>query len=281
MPVLPSSDEINRNIQHALSEDLNQQTDLTALLIDQERINEAQIITRQAAIFCGQAWVTQCFRTLDPDCQITWHIKDGDALQPDQTLCHIQGRTRALLTAERTALNFAQTLSATATRTHEYVQAISGTQAKILDTRKTLPGLRLAQKYAVATGGGCNQRIGLFDGILIKENHISAAGSIQAALHNARQISNNRVPIQIEVETLSELQQALDADARLILLDNFSVTQLTRAVAMNDGHAELEASGGITLNNVKAVAQTGVHRISIGALTKDIQAIDLSMSLLS
>jgi nicotinate-nucleotide pyrophosphorylase (carboxylating) len=268
--------EIARNIETALAEDIGT-GDLTAGLIAAEKIATATVISREAAVLCGTAWFEACFRRLDPQVQIQWLAQDGDSVAPDQTLCRIEGQARALLSAERPALNFLQTLSATATATRRYVDAIQGSGAVIMDTRKTLPGLRLAQKYAVKVGGGENQRTGLFDGILIKENHILAAGGIAAVLAQAHQAAPPGVSVQIEVENLDELEQALSAGARLILLDNFSLADMRQAVVTTARRALLEASGGITLECVRAIAETGVDRISIGSLTKDIQAVDLSM----
>lgn len=267
------------NVLGALAEDIgstNAADDLTAQLIPNQQIAKAAIISRDSAVICGLAWVQTCFHQLDAHISIDWHIKEGDQVEPNQSLATISGNARAMLTAERCALNFLQTLSATATATRTFVDAISGTKAKILDTRKTIPGLRLAQKYAVLVGGGHNQRLGLYDGILIKENHIAAAGGISQALVAAKQIAKN-IPIQIEVENLHELRQALAAGASSILLDNFSTSDLAEAVSINHGQAILEASGGIHLGNVRSIALTGVDRISIGQLTKHIQAIDLSM----
>jgi nicotinate-nucleotide pyrophosphorylase (carboxylating) len=214
---------------------------------------------------------------LDPNCTITWFVRDGSKIEPNEKLCEVRGDARALLTAERAALNFLQTLSATATLTRKYVEAINGSQTKIMDTRKTIPSLRAAQKYAVRTGGGHNQRIGLFDGILIKENHIHAAGGIREALQQAFLLAPEGATVQIEVENMDELSEALDAGARLILLDNFDLDGMRDAVQFTSRRAELEASGGINLKMVRAIAETGVDRISIGALTKDVNAIDLSM----
>jgi nicotinate-nucleotide pyrophosphorylase (carboxylating) len=268
-------DAISRDVNAALAEDIDT-GDLTAQLISPAQSATATIISREAAVICGIPWVERCFQQIAPETRIDWQISEGDRVQPGQLLCEINGSARALLTVERCALNFLQLLSATATLTRQYVDAISGTAAQIFDTRKTLPGLRLAQKYAVTVGGGMNQRIGLYDGILIKENHIIAAGSIEAALEAAHNISKH-VPVQIEVETLAQLDIALEADAKLILLDNFDLQQLRSAVDLNAGRAVLEASGGIHIGNVREVALTGVHRISIGNLTKNVQAVDLSM----
>lgn len=266
---------IDDAVRHAIAEDIGQ-GDLTAELVPAAQLVRATIVCREPAVICGQPWVESCLRQLAPDSEIRWQLSEGDEAAPGQVLCMLHGHARGLLTAERCALNFLQTLSATATATRRYVDAVAGTGARIMDTRKTLPGLRLAQKYAVTVGGGMNQRIGLYDGILIKENHIAAAGGIAAVLEAARRIGGE-VPVQIEVESLTELQAALAADARLILLDNFSLDQLRDAVRLTAGRAALEASGNIHLGNVREVALTGVDRISIGGLTKHVQAIDLSM----
>ena len=277
MPLIPDlPSHIQANISAALDEDAGD-LDLTAQLIPPQQIGHATVITRQDAVLCGTQWFDGCFKALDPNCTLHWLAQDGDAVKTNQTLCEIRGNARAMLTAERAALNFLQTLSATATLTRRYVEAVVGTRAKIMDTRKTLPGLRMAQKYAVKTGGGHNQRIGLFDGILIKENHIIAAGGVRPALAEAFHIAPKGATIQIEVENLGQLREALDAGAKLILLDNFDLDGMRAAVAFTAGRAELEASGGINLDNVRAIAATGVDRISIGGLTKDIQAVDLSM----
>ncbi|MDA8093040.1 MAG: carboxylating nicotinate-nucleotide diphosphorylase [Betaproteobacteria bacterium] len=267
---------IEQNVSVALAEDLGT-GDLTAQLIAAGALARAQVISRETGILCGSAWFESCFRRLDPTVRVRWQVGDGEAMAPMQPLCEIEGRARAMLSAERPALNFLQCLSATATNTHRYVQAIQGTRARIYDTRKTLPGLRQAQKYAVRMGGGENQRIGLFDGVLIKENHILAAGGIAPALAAARRLSPAGTPIQIEVENLAELEEALEGGAELVLLDNFALTHLREAVHATGQRAVLEASGGITLENVRTIAETGVERISIGSLTKDIKAIDLSL----
>lgn len=267
---------IKINVTAALAEDLGS-GDLTAQLIPADQQTRATLITREQAILCGKPWFEACFKTLDPLLKISWCAEEGDRVQANATLCEIHGNARALLSAERPALNFLQTLSAVATTTQQYVDAVVGTDAQIMDTRKTLPGLRIAQKYAVKIGGGINQRIGLFDGILIKENHIAAAGGIKAALDAAQRKTGADVSIQIEVESMDELQQALDAGAKLILLDNFSLEQMREAVRITQQRAELEASGGITLDNVRAIADTGVTRISIGGLTKHVRAVDLSL----
>ncbi len=266
---------IQHDVQQALDEDIAS-GDLTAQLIPVGQAAAASILCRDHAVICGIPWATEAFRHISKDIVLEWQVQEGDKVAPNTILCQLSGPARALLTAERCALNFLQTLSATATATRRYVDAIAGTRSHILDTRKTLPGLRLAQKYAVRIGGGMNQRIGLYDGILIKENHIAAAGSIEAVLQNARAL-NAGVPIQIEVETLEQLRIALDAGATLILLDNFDTTQLREAVQMTNGQAILEASGGIELDNLREIALTGVDRISIGGLTKHVHAIDLSM----
>lgn len=268
--------DIQKNVIDALAEDIAC-GDLTARLLPETASARAQVITRQSGVLCGTQWFDACFRALDPDCVINWQARDGDSIRPGQTLCELSGRARALLTGERAALNLLQTLSATATATRRHVDAVAGLPVKIMDTRKTLPGLRHAQKYAVRTGGGHNQRAGLYDGILIKENHIAAAGSIKAVLDAAFELAPAGVSVQIEVENWMQLDEALQAGAKLILLDNFDLEALCSAVQHTAGRAELEASGGITLSGLRAVAETGVDRISIGALTKDIEALDLSM----
>lgn len=273
--MLPPTTEIERNVRLALEEDIGS-GDLTAQLVPADQLATATVISREEAVLCGSAWFEACFRLLDKNIHIQWHAEEGARIHPNQMLCEISGNARALLTAERCALNFLQTLSGIATVTRLYVDAIAGTPAAILDTRKTLPGLRLAQKYAVTVGGGTNQRIGLYDGILIKENHIAAAGGIRFALAAAKK-TGGAVPIQIEVETLEQLQTALDAGANLILLDNFPPELMRKAVTLTADRAQLEASGNITLDNVRTVAETGVQRISIGSLTKNVKALDLSM----
>lgn len=267
---------IELNITTALTEDIGN-GDITAQLIPATQTAKAKVISRNQAVLCGKAWFEGCFKRLDPDIHIHWYVQDGDRISPTQTLCEISGNARAMLTAERPALNLLQTLSGTATLTRSYVDKISGTSATVMDTRKTLPGLRIAQKYAVLTGGGKNQRTGLYDGILIKENHIAAAGSITSVLEEARKLATTDITIQIEVENMSQLAEAIQADAKLILLDNFSFSKLREAVTFNAKRAVLEASGGITLETVRLVAETGVDRISVGSLTKDVKAVDLSM----
>ena len=280
-----------RDVAHALSEDLGTDPasgDLTAGLIRVERRAKARILAREAAVLCGTAWVEAAFKALDPLVQLRWHVGEGQRCQPDQVVLEIGGQARALLSAERTALNFLQLLSGVASKTARYVAAVTGvagSRAQIVDTRKTLPGLRLAQKYAVHTGGGVNHRIGLFDAVLIKENHIAAAGGIAQVLAQARSAAPGARFVQIEVETLAQLREALDHGARMILLDNMDLATLHAAVALNAevgagrtlGPAVLEISGGVTLDRLATLAATGVDRISIGTLTKDVQATDYSM----
>jgi nicotinate-nucleotide pyrophosphorylase (carboxylating) len=276
MPESELGSSIRRNVANSLDEDINT-GDLSAQLLPATLASSAQIITRQQGVLCGTQWFDACFRMQDPECAINWLAKDGDRISAGQTLCEVQGRARALLSAERSALNFLQTLSGTATRTRLYVDAVAGINVKIMDTRKTLPGLRQAQKYAVRVGGGHNQRAGLYDGILIKENHIAAAGGIKPVLEQAFRLAKPGISVQIEVETLAQLDEALNAGAKLILLDNFDLADLRAAVQHTGKRAELEASGGITIDTLRDVALTGVGRISIGSLTKDLQTIDLSM----
>lgn len=267
---------IHRNVTLSLDEDIYT-GDLTAQLLPATLVSTAQVISRQPGVLCGTQWFDECFRMLDPDCEINWLAKDGDWITENELLCTVRGHARAMLTAERNALNLMQTLSGTATRTKRYVDAVDGIEVKIMDTRKTLPGLRQAQKYAVRVGGGHNQRVGLFDGILIKENHIAAAGGIRPVLKQAFRLAKPGIAVQIEVENLAQLDEALNAGAKLILLDNFDLDNLRAAVQHTGERAELEASGGITIDNLREVALTGVDRISIGALTKDVEALDLSM----
>ncbi len=268
-------EHVTRDVIRALEEDLGS-GDLTARLLPEDMVARARVICRDPAVLAGVPWFEACFRRLDPAVEIEWNVAEGGALSPGTEVCLLQGQARALLSAERPALNFLQTLSAVATATRGYVEAVAGTRACILDTRKTLPGLRFAEKYAVRLGGGVNHRMGLYDGILIKENHIAVAGGVKEALAAARRVSTS-VPVQIEVENLAQLEEALAAGARLILLDNFSLDAMREAVRLTAGRAELEASGGITLENVRAVAETGVDRISIGSLTKDVKAVDFSL----
>ena len=271
---LPSS-YISKQVTLALAEDIGD-GDVTAKLIPDDKLADARIICREPAILCGADWVSEVFNQLDTAIQIDWHCQDGDNIQSDQELCRLHGSARHLLSGERSALNFLQTLSATATQAHEYVMAVEGTGCRILDTRKTIPGLRLAQKYAVRCGGAYNHRIGLYDMVLIKENHISAAGSIQAAVDTARRLSPD-IPLEVEVENLQQLQQALDADVDRILLDNMDIPTLKQAVQMTNKRIPLEASGGVTKETAREIAHTGVDYISIGSITKHIHAIDFSM----
>lgn len=273
MPVLPA--DLLDHVRHALAEDIGS-GDLTALLIPASKRATATVITREPAVLCGTAWVNETFAQLDPAVRLHWHFNDGDQLAANDTLCRLEGPARALLTGERTALNFLQTLSGTASATRRYADLVSGTNCTILDTRKTLPGLRTAQKYAVVIGGGANHRAGLFDAILIKENHIAAAGSIGAAVERAREIAPG-VLVEVEVESFEELEAALAAGADRIMLDDFDLEATRRAVAIAAGRAQLEASGGIDEQALRAVAATGVDFISVGSLTKHVRAIDLSM----
>ncbi len=268
--------EIERNVAAALAEDVGG-GDWTARLTPTSRVGRASVICRSAATIAGRPWFDAVFRSLDNQVNIAWQVEEGQPVAPNTPLCTVSGNARALLTGERAALNFLQMLSAVATATRHYVDAVAGTRAAILDTRKTLPGLRVAQKYAVKTGGGMNHRMGLYDGILIKENHIAAAGGVSAAMAEAQRTAPAGVWIQIEVENFTQLDEALAAGATLILLDNMSTAQMREAVNRTAGRAKLEASGGISIGNVREIAETGVDRISIGALTKDVKAVDLSM----
>jgi nicotinate-nucleotide pyrophosphorylase (carboxylating) len=267
---------VTRDVTRALEEDVGT-GDLTARLIPDQELAVARLMTRQSGVLCGVEWLNRTFEELDPDIEIFWHHRDGDDIVANTSLCEVEGRARAMLTGERTAINFVQLLSAVATRTRQFVRAVQGTRAKIVDTRKTLPGLRIAEKYAVHVGGGTNHRIGLYDGILVKENHILACGGVRQAVRQALQLASADVMLQVEVESLGELHEALEAGARLILLDNFDLPAMREAVKVAGDRAELEASGGVRLANARAIAETGVHRISIGSLTKDIEALDLSM----
>jgi nicotinate-nucleotide pyrophosphorylase (carboxylating) len=277
---LPLADEIARNVTAALAEDVGA-GDLTAALIDAQRPGHATVIAREAATVCGTAWFDQCFAQLGRQVVVEWRARDGDRVQANDLLCTLHGPAPLLLTGERSALNFLQLLSGVATRTSEFVAAVAGTRAQIVDTRKTLPGLRVAQKYAVFCGGGGNHRMGLHDAILIKENHIMAAGGITAALQKAQALaaaSEGRCRfIQVEVENLPELEEAVAGGAKMILLDNFDLASMREAVSRTAGRAVLEASGGVNLGTVRAIAETGVDRISIGTLTKDVTSLDLSM----
>lgn len=271
-----NSVQVLKNVTQALDEDVGS-GDVSAALLAPDAFGQAELISREPMLVCGIPWVEATFHAINPTIELTWLVKEGDWLPSPTRLCLIKGKVQSILTAERCALNFLQTLSATATQTSYYVKELQGTQARLLDTRKTLPGLRYAQKYAVTCGGGVNHRMGLYDAFLIKENHIRACGSITQAITGARQ-ANNQLMVEIEVETLPELTEALNAKPDRILLDNFTLEMLKDAVKLNQAYGcELEASGGISLSNIKAVAQTGVDYISVGAITKSIQAIDLSL----
>ncbi|MBD9399551.1 carboxylating nicotinate-nucleotide diphosphorylase [Pseudomonas sp. PDM11] len=269
--------EIEANARRSLREDIGS-GDITAQLIPESRLANATVITRDDAVICGTAWVDEVFHQLDARVAVHWQVQDGQQVTPNQALFHLEGPARALLSGERTALNFLQTLSAVATRCQHYANLVQGTGVKLLDTRKTLPGLRLAQKYAVTQGGCHNHRIGLFDAFLIKENHIAACGGIAAAVTAARGIAPGK-PVEVEVESLDELQQALAAGADIIMLDELSLDDMRQAVAITAGRAKLEASGGINDSTLRGIAETGVDYISIGTLTKDVKAVDLSMRL--
>jgi nicotinate-nucleotide pyrophosphorylase (carboxylating) len=268
--------EIERNVAAALAEDVGD-GDATAPLTPAGKQAVAAVTCRQDAVVCGQPWFDACFRKLDPRSTVTWLVKEGAKVAAGTRVCTVRGEARALLAAERSGINFLQTLSAVATATRRLVDAAAGTRAKIVDTRKTLPGLRYAQKYAVRAGGGANHRMGLYDAMLIKENHLAALGGVRQALEQAKKAAKPGVWVQIEVENLDQLREALDAGATMILLDNMSVETMAEAVKITGTRAELEASGGITLDNVRSIAETGVHRISSGTLTKDVKAVDFSM----
>ena len=272
----PDPADVAAQVRRALAEDVGA-GDLTAALVPADAVARAEVIVREPAVLCGSAWFEEVFRQLDAEIHVDWSASDGAHLVAGQRVCTVQGMARPVLSGERTALNFLQTLSGTASRAAQYVAAVAGTQATVLDTRKTLPGLRLAQKYAVRCGGASNHRVGLFDAVLIKENHIRAAGSIAAALRAAQAATSGDVMIEIEVEDLAELGQALGAGATRILLDNFSLAQLREAVLLTAGRAELEASGGVSLESVREIALSGVDYISVGQLTKDVRATDYSM----
>lgn len=269
------AEDIRISAARLLAEDVGP-GDITAELIPQHQWAHAQVITREPAVLCGVAWVDELYRRLDKSVSLRWHAADGDALAADELFLELEGPARSVLTGERAALNLLQTLSGTATRTRHYADRIAGTGVRLLDTRKTLPGLRLAQKYAITCGGGYNHRIGLYDAFLIKENHIASCGSIAAAVKEARNIARD-LPVEVEVESLDELNQALQAKADTIMLDNFSLEELREAVRITDRRATLEASGNVNETTLEAIAATGVDCISIGALTKDVKAIDLSM----
>ena len=276
----PLAAEITRNVDAALAEDIGP-GDLTAGLVPADRIAHATVISREPGVLCGRAWFERCVTALDPAAEVVWHADDGDLIAPNQVLCAIRANARALLSAERSALNFLQLLSAVASKARIYANAIAGTKAQVVDTRKTLPGLRIAQKYAVRCGGGGNHRLALWDAILIKENHIHAAGGIPEAMAAARlaaEAAGNRCKfIQVEVESLDELNIALASGATMVLLDNFTLDMMREASAINAGRAVLEASGNVSLETIRGIAETGVDRISVGALTKDVKALDLSM----
>jgi nicotinate-nucleotide pyrophosphorylase (carboxylating) len=272
------TDDIRQSVAFALSEDIGA-ADITAQLIPADEQASANVITREDCVFCGKAWVEEVFKQIDPQVHIEWQVSDGQNVKADSILFSLQGRARSLLTGERTALNFVQTLSGTATISQHYAQQVAHTQVKLLDTRKTIPGLRTAQKYAVACGGCHNHRIGLYDAFLIKENHIAACGGIANAITRAHQIAPGK-PVEVEVETFEELDQALTAGADIIMLDNFSIEDMKKAVTINAGRAKLEASGNINEQTLVLTAETGVDFISIGALTKHCQAVDLSMRVL-
>ena len=280
---LPAKNEIQYQVQQALNEDLGLDTnanykgiDVTANLISQSKISVAQLICREKAILCGRNWFESAFNILDNDIEINWFFADGDEININDIICEISGNSQHILTAERTALNFLQTLSATATQTFQLVSKIKHTNCKILDTRKTIPGLRLAQKYAVTCGGGVNHRVGLYDMVLIKENHILAAGSIAAAVNEAREKFQG-LKIEVEVENIEELQQAINCNVNRILLDNMSIAMLKESVSLNANKIDLEASGNITTDTILAIAETGVDYVSTGAITKNVYAIDFSL----
>jgi nicotinate-nucleotide pyrophosphorylase (carboxylating) len=282
LPALPA--DLDRCVEQALIEDVGA-GDLTARLVDEKTEARADVIAREAAVLCGQPWFQRVYERIDPRVQVTWEVKESSTTRPDQRVAVVSGPARAVLTGERTALNFLQLLSATATATRRFVERVRGTQVAIVDTRKTIPGLRSAQKYAVACGGGANHRKGLYDAILIKENHIAAAGGARAAIERARAL-NAGVPLMMEAEDLTEVQAGLEANVDLLLLDDFPTHLLSKAVSMardyrraNTVRTVLEASGGVTLANVRDVADTGVDRISIGGITKHVQAVDFSMRL--
>jgi nicotinate-nucleotide pyrophosphorylase (carboxylating) len=275
----PDPTYVSQTVTTALQEDVGS-GDLTAQLIPADRAARASVITREDAVLCGTAWFDEVFRQIDSRARVTWSARDGDRVRADQQLCALEGAARSLLTGERTALNFLQMLSATATVTRKYADAVAGTKCRILDTRKTIPGLRVAQKYAVRCGGGTNHRIGLFDAILVKENHIAAAGSIAGAVAEARRL-NSQVLLEVEVENLTQLREALDARVDRVLLDNFSLDQMRDAVKVTNGRTQLEASGNVSLETLRGVAETGVDFISVGGLTKHVRAVDLSMRFMS
>ncbi|MBP0621317.1 carboxylating nicotinate-nucleotide diphosphorylase [Cupriavidus consociatus] len=269
---------LQANVQAAIAEDVGS-GDLTGLLVPAGKPARARVIVREAAVLCGQPWFDACMRAVDPALEVRWLQEEGARMTPDSVVCEITGPARSLLTAERPSLNFLQLLSGVATATRRYADLIAGTRARVLDTRKTLPGLRLAQKYAVRIGGGENQRLALYDGILIKENHIAAAGSITAAMQ-AAQALDTEASVQVEVESLAELEEALAAGAKSVLIDNFTVPMMQDAVKINQGRALLEVSGGVNAETIRTFAETGVDRISVGALTKDVRATDYSLRII-
>ena len=273
----PLPHDIAATVQRALAEDIGD-GDLTAALVPAEARGRGRVISREEAVLCGTAWFEEVFRQIDAQVAIHWEARDGDAVRRDQLLCRVEGPARGLLTGERTALNFLQILSGTATVARRYAEAVKGTRATVLDTRKTLPGLRTAQKYAVSCGGANNHRMGLYDGILIKENHIVAAGGIRPAVEAAR-AQGAKVPVEVEVETLEQVREALEAGADILLLDNFDLAGMKEAVRLTAGRAKLEASGGIDLTQIRTVAETGIDYVSVGALTKHVKAVDLSLRL--
>ena len=269
---------LQANVQAAIAEDVGS-GDLTGLLVPAAKAARARVIVRESAVLCGQPWFDACMRAVDPALEVRWLQQEGARMAPDSVVCEITGPARSLLTAERPSLNFLQLLSGVATATRRYADLIAGTRARVLDTRKTLPGLRLAQKYAVRIGGGENQRLALYDGILIKENHIAAAGSISAAMQAAL-AQDTSASVQIEVESLAELEEALAAGAKSVLIDNFTVPMMQDAVRLNRGRALLEVSGGVNADTIRTFAETGVDRISVGALTKDVRATDYSLRII-
>ncbi len=272
MPVLPA--DLSAAVANALAEDVGS-GDLTAALVS-DRVARARVISREQAVICGRPWFDEVFRQVDPDIFVEWAVDEGERVPPDTELCRLSGPAPGLLTGERTALNFLQSLSGTATVTRRYADAVAGTKARVLDTRKTLPGLRRAQKYAVLCGGGSNHRMGLFDAVLIKENHILAAGSIRAAVLRARTLYP-QISIEVEVESLEELEEALSASPNVVMLDNFDLENMRNAVAVTKDRVKLEASGNVSLETIRAIAETGVDYVSVGAITKDVKAVDLSM----
>jgi len=267
--------DIESSVRQALKEDIRD-GDITAMLIPEESMAIATVITREQAVVCGQPWVDEVFNQLDPKVEIEWLVRDGDDVQPDQVLFNLKGSARSLLTGERTALNFLQTLSGTATTARQYAKLVEGTDIKILDTRKTIPGLRLAQKYAVKVGGCHNHRIGLYDAFLIKENHIAACGGINKAVEKAKEIAPEK-PVEVEVESLDELQQVLDAKADIVMLDNFDLEMIQQAITLNSGQAKLEVSGNLEIENITKKAIKGIDYLSSGSLTKHCKAVDFSL----